>query len=710
MRIKLSWQKRAIVIFVSAILILSIILFILAIREAEREKLLIEREMVEEQQRCAALLLDQVDALLSDIEEGVGILLGDIQDQPDQANLKKTFQKTLEEERLLRELFWVEKNSKVIFPVREPLFLLASREFGNVAQSLPRLEGNSLFQRAEAYEFEQKDYAQAIDSYRKLMETAPDKSSRALLMNRIGRCYVKSGQPLKAVDVYRTIASQYSGEFSADGIPLGIIAHYQIGNIYAEKKRKKEEIAAFLDLYDDLLHARWPLTKSQFHFYLDKAKEGIEAGLGEMEAEEVADFKAQWEKLEQVEREQMQRMRQREDLVKEVIPLIDSRKSEASIKDRKFVRFSASVGKETYFVSFAQVNPDSLLGLSIDLEVLAQKNISPILERIPLRSDWQIQIVDEFGHVIVGNDIGDKSHPAPQLTYSEELGEYYPPWKINVYLKNPGSAEKQFNFRRNIYILTVAVVMAALLFGGFFAIRSTAKELELAKLKSEFVSTVSHEFRTPLTSIRYLADLLRRGRVRREERRQEYFETISSEGERLSRLIENILDFSKIEAGMKEYQFEKTDVAELVKNVDYRFKEHTKGKEYALKTEISDQMPVIPADEEAVSRALDNLLDNAIKYSGKKPKIILRAWSSERNIFMEVEDNGVGISKEDQKQVFKKFYRSNRLEERMVRGSGIGLTIVEHIVRAHRGEVLLESAIGKGTKVTIKLPIKREED
>ena len=710
MQIKLSWQKRAVVIFVSAILILSIILFILAIREAEREKLLREREILGEQQRCVTLLLDQVEALLSDVEERVGVHLGNIQNQTDQAILKKAFQETMEEEQLLRELFWVDENSEVIFPAGESLFFLESKELGGAAQSLPRLEANSLFQRAEAYEFEQKDYAQAIDSYRKLMETTPYKSSRALLMNRIGRCYAKSGQPLKAVDAYQTIASQYSGEFSADGIPLGIIAHYQIANIYAGKKRKKEEVATFLDLYSNLLHARWPLTKSQFHFYLDKAAEGIQTGLGELGAEEAVDLRARWEKLKQLEREQLQKMRQREDLVNEVIPVIQSRKSEVNVKDRRFARLSATVGEETYFVSYARVDSDSLLCLRIDLKVLAQKHISQLLEKIPLRSDWQVKIVNEYGDVVAGKGIEEKSHPAPHLTYSEEFEENYPPWKINVYLKNPGSAESQFNFRRNIYILAVAVVMAALLFGGFFAIRSTAKELELAKLKSDFVSTVSHEFRTPLTSIRYLADLLRRGRVRGEERRQEYFETISSEGERLSRLIENILDFSKIEAGMKEYQFERTDVAALVKNVASRFKEHAKGKEYNLKTEISNQIPAIPADEEAISRALDNLLDNAVKYSGKRARIFLRVWSFEKNVFMEVEDNGVGISKEDQKQVFKKFYRSNRLEEKMVRGSGIGLTIVEHIVRAHGGEVLLESAVGRGTKVTIKLPINREED
>ena len=281
MWIKSSWQKRTIVIFVSAILILSIILFILAIREAEREKLLQEREMLEEQQRCVALLLDQVDALITDVEGRVGILLGDIQDQQDQAILKKAFQETLEEE-LLKEFFWVDKEGNVIFPIAEPLYHLGSKELGKAAQSLPRLEANSLFQRAEACEFEQKDYAQAINSYQKLMQTAPDKSSRALLMNRIGRCYVKSGQPLKAVSVYQTITSQYSGELSSDGIPLGIIAYYQIANIYAGKKSKKEEVTAFLDLYSNLLHSKWPLTKSQFHFYLDKAKERIQVDLGEM--------------------------------------------------------------------------------------------------------------------------------------------------------------------------------------------------------------------------------------------------------------------------------------------------------------------------------------------------------------------------------------------------------------------------------------------
>ncbi len=248
----------------------------------------------------------------------------------------------------------------------------------------------------------------------------------------------------------------------------------------------------------------------------------------------------------------------------------------------------------------------------------------------------------------------------------------------------------------------------AILSGGFLAIKATGKELELAKLKSEFVSTVSHELRTPLTSIRYLAELLKRGRVKEENKKHMYYETITDESERLSRLIENILDFSKIEAGMKEYQFKETNVTELTQNVSSRFQEQFAPKGFIIKNEISDRMPRLTVDKEALSRALFNLLDNAVKYSGESSKVILRAWSERGHVFLEVEDKGVGINKEDQKKVFDKFYRSDNIDGEAIKGSGIGLTLVSHIVKAHGGVVHLESDAGTGTKVTLKLPVKRK--
>jgi signal transduction histidine kinase len=250
----------------------------------------------------------------------------------------------------------------------------------------------------------------------------------------------------------------------------------------------------------------------------------------------------------------------------------------------------------------------------------------------------------------------------------------------------------------------------AILFGGFLAIRSIAKELQIAKLKSEFVSTVSHEFRTPLTSIRYLAELLQRGRVQEDNKKQQYYETITSESERLSRLIENILDFSKIEAGMKEYKFKETDIAKLAEDVADRFGKQVAGEKFVTEQKISNQMPKVFVDKEAVSRALFNLFDNAFKYSGGSLKAYLRVWSDRENIFLEVKDKGIGISKQDQAKIFEKFYRSGDVHHTSIKGSGIGLTLVAHIIKAHGGDVLLESGLGKGTKVAIRLPVKRKKD
>jgi signal transduction histidine kinase len=255
-----------------------------------------------------------------------------------------------------------------------------------------------------------------------------------------------------------------------------------------------------------------------------------------------------------------------------------------------------------------------------------------------------------------------------------------------------------------IYVFSVLTVIAALFLGGFMAIRSTAKELKLAALKSDFVSTVSHEFRTPLMSIRYLAELLQRGRVTDEQKKQQYYATITNESERLSRLVENILDFSKIETGMKSYQMEEVDIAVLASDVATRFRQQAGLKDFELKTQFAEDLPGIIADKEALSRALFNLLDNAVKYSGDGPEIVLRVNGDGNTVFLEVSDNGIGISREEQQKVFDRFYRSERALAGRIEGSGIGLTLVDHIVRAHGGKVLLESELGRGTKVTIQLP------
>ena len=351
---------------------------------------------------------------------------------------------------------------------------------------------------------------------------------------------------------------------------------------------------------------------------------------------------------------------------------------------------------------------DIVLGIRIDENVLVQDRLPMIQERIPVPEDWILQIVDPVGQVISGkkdsaSGIADSASP-----FVLGFDQNFPPWQISIFQKSPNSIERQYSLKRNIYILIVAVMMAVLFLGGFMAIRSTAKVVELARLKSEFVATVSHEFRTPLMSIRYLSEMLDGGRVKGEDKKKIYYSKINKESERLSRLIENMLDFSKIEAGMKEYKFEALNVKELVEEAAGRFREYMADKKMTLECKIQNSLPVIRADREAISRVLFNLLDNAVKYSGKNPVIQLRAFAKNEAVFLEVQDKGAGISKDDQKKVFQKFYRSSLPASKRIEGSGIGLTLVDHIVKAHGGRVMLESDLGKGTTVTIELPLLRK--
>jgi signal transduction histidine kinase len=522
---------------------------------------------------------------------------------------------------------------------------------------------------------------------------------------------MKSGEHPEAVETYQKILNESPSELSPDGIPLGIIAQYQIGNIYLGTGKKIEAAEAFFDLYSGLLESRWLLNKNQFFFYRNKVKDVFKTSTVDTgKARDGKNLVKKWSEMEQLEEDKLRKMETIENLIQKVIPLMKTKKPASSEASGRFLYLSETIGKELHLVSYTPINEHSIFGIRIDSEVLAKKLLRPILGKLPLRKEWHIQIKDEFGKTVSGEDVTDLKDPIPQLTFSRGFEENFPPWEINIFQGEPGLAQRQFNLRRNIYILSVAVVMLAILFGGFLAIKSTAKELELAKLKSEFVSTVSHELRTPLASIRYLTELLQRGRVQGNNKKQHYYETITRESGRLSRLIENILDFSKIEAGMKEYQLEETDIAELARDVSSRFDEQVDRKEFIIESEVSNQMPKVLADKEAISRVLFNLLDNALKYSGKIQKVSLRVWPDAESIFLEVQDEGIGISKQDQKKIFEKFYRTAGARESDIKGSGIGLTLVAHIVKAHGGEVLLESDVGKGTKVTIKLPAKRKMD
>jgi signal transduction histidine kinase len=220
---------------------------------------------------------------------------------------------------------------------------------------------------------------------------------------------------------------------------------------------------------------------------------------------------------------------------------------------------------------------------------------------------------------------------------------------------------------------------------------------------------VSHELRTPLASIRVFGELLRTGRARSVEKAQEYGEYIEAESRRLSRLIDNILDFSRIESGLKTYQFVPSDVGELLDSLMHRFEVRMRNSGFEADYDRpADSLPPVEFDPDAISQAVNNLLDNAVKYSGDSRRLRVSLARERDMVVISVQDHGIGIARDEQKKIFERFHRVGTGLVHDVKGSGLGLSIVHHVVAAHRGKVTVDSEPGRGTTISIHLPVAAE--
>jgi signal transduction histidine kinase len=286
---------------------------------------------------------------------------------------------------------------------------------------------------------------------------------------------------------------------------------------------------------------------------------------------------------------------------------------------------------------------------------------------------------------------------------SMAFGPIFPRWDLALGYKNTTiEALAKDNFQKNL-MLTL-FVFSLLVFGIILTLRATAREMKLAQAKSTFVSNVSHELKTPLALIRLFAETLELGRVRSSEKAHEYYRIINNESRRLTQLINNILDFSKIEAGRKEYQFVESDVAEVVEDVVRSYEYQIQNAGFEMKTDIDHDLPPVPIDRDAISQAVLNLINNAVKYSDENKEVIVRVRGRNHVIAIEVADKGIGIPRSEHEKIFEKFYRVSTGLVHDTKGSGLGLALVRHIVEAHRGKILVESAPGKGSRFTILIP------
>jgi len=280
----------------------------------------------------------------------------------------------------------------------------------------------------------------------------------------------------------------------------------------------------------------------------------------------------------------------------------------------------------------------------------------------------------------------------------------YTDWSLVV--ETPGLEVERWARTGFLFNMTVSVLLALLLLGGVvLALRAANRAVRLSEMKTDFVSNVSHELRTPLASIRAFGEFLKLGRVSTEKVR-EYGEHIEAESRRLSRLIDNILDFSRIESGSRSYRFDRGRLEDVVDSVVEAFRVRTRERGFTLEWERpAAPLPELDLDADAIGQVLHNLLDNAVKYSGESRRIEVRVERDGDLVGCLVRDEGIGISREEQEKVFERFHRVGTGLVHDVKGAGLGLSIVQHVVAAHGGRVELTSEPGRGTTVRLRLPV-----
>jgi len=290
----------------------------------------------------------------------------------------------------------------------------------------------------------------------------------------------------------------------------------------------------------------------------------------------------------------------------------------------------------------------------------------------------------------------------------EALSEYLPNLRV-TFPDGITDLAAGLSPQRSLWGLSFALVALLTFVGGYLFWRDMRREAHIAELRTQFVSSVSHELKTPLTSIRMFAELLQM-RETNDAQQTSFLYTIVSESERLTRLLNNVLDFSRIERGQKTYQLQPGSLAEVVEFAVRTIQYPLTQQGFVLDLNVDEAIPRVAVDRDALQQAILNLLTNAMKYSGEQRVIGLRLFKEDGAAWIQVSDRGIGISEREQSRIFEKFYRVPIPENREISGTGLGLSLVAHIVEAHGGSVLVQSSPGEGSTFSIRIPLPRQSE
>jgi signal transduction histidine kinase len=519
---------------------------------------------------------------------------------------------------------------------------------------------------------------EAFAIYRRLLATTFAPSARGWVLSRLAGLAKAKGRDADARRAY-TELGQLAG-ITLGAVPADLVGQWGFCSLLGRSGTPGERFDSARGFYNDLVNGRWLVDKSLYTFYSEQARSWLTrcpAG----RAQEVATL---------VELED--RKRPLAEAIARLVSVWEPARGRPGI-------LATADGPTLVFWHAADGVPPAT-ALVIAPQYAVSSLLPGALSRV--RPDLLVSLTTADGtRVSPASAAGRPVDPMSAQIRVQVLDSL---WRLDIWPRDAGSLQANVQRSRRLYGWMLLLMVLSIAFGVITSARTLRKQLEVARLKSDFASAVSHELRSPLTGIRQAAEMLAAGRIPNEERRAEYYSMILAEVDRLTSMVENVLGFARLR-GRDRLPREQVDMTSWLSEVVERFRRTPVGAGAVILAGIPVGLPNACIDREAFSRAIGNLLDNAIKYSPGERTVWIEADLDREMLVIRVRDRGIGIDPADQPHIFEAFHRGRHELVQEVTGSGLGLSLVKEVVDAHGADISVESRPGEGTVFIIRMAV-----
>lgn len=682
-------RRRIVALFLLGVAVPSGLLGYLALRGVRNDQALFELEQRDTLQQASETVLESFEARITEI-----------------ANRALGSETPVRDEPLLDATFSLKSDGAFDGLISSPaVYRQSVTEWQQDDDSLSASDEVALGEAREA-ELRNGDLHSAADLYLALLTRSESMRGQAEALIGLARVYRKQGRVDAAAESYSRLVADFGYVRSSAGIPNGVVGRLELLSLYEEAADTSAAAGELANVLRSLLGAEHALSETEYRYVSDRARKAaarlMDGVAGARLSSNQLHSLREWLARERIERERSRRVR----------AFVASVTTEPYLfrdlldRSRALGPQGATVQAEggtysVYLTGEASQNAGlaaGFVGLLLDqdgLAELAEEAARSVADGRRLR--WGLR--DEISDARIASS--DDLTGAPVVTMA--FPGRFPPLTLELSPPSSDSIESFFSSPRSVYLYAFLLVVGLLTGGLALTVRTMSHQLELARMQSNFVSTVSHELKSPVTAIRQLSEMLQADRVPTDSRRRRYFDSLVELSERLTMLIDHVLDFARMDAGHTELDLIEVDLIGFVEDLVAR--ERVRVLDFDIQLELKAPLPRVTLDADLIALAVSNLIDNAVKFSGDSSEIVVRAAAEEETALISVQDFGIGLEPVELGRIFERFYRGSEALTRAVKGAGLGLTLVKQIVEAHRGSIEVSSVPGAGSTFALRLPV-----